>query len=402
MSLTALHTDTAAEQAFWRSQIPTTDLDGLAEMEGVYTDWLRDEARYVVYPATRWDNGAKAYRTDARLEREAAALAQEVWTFTLAVARNDRKTLGKFALNAARAAAYCRSGSTSETYTAASRAVYAAVKSALFDRDSHKADVLAEVSEKAAQYVTAGVMNGTEAPLSGRVEEHVPLLDVFGLVGALEYFHALRPALAAADRHELALSDTSLRREALRALDDATYVVTATRREKDAARGLAAHRALLEGMGAAERVVADAERIAYIASMDPKHRADAGRAQWVLDSHDASSVEALLDTGLDFAADEDEDEDGDEAAEAPLYAVAEGTWDAVAVEFGVQTGEELQAVIAERIATDAKAAGAKDVQTGFIAALTGDSKSARTQRLRRVAKKLDMGKVREVLAAALV
>ena len=399
MSLTALHADTAAEQAFWRSQIPTTDLDGLAEMEGVYTAWLRDEARYVVYPMSRWDREAKAYRTDARLERESAALAQEVWTFTLAVVRNDRKTLTEFALNAARAAAYCRSGSTSETYTAASRAVYAAVKSALFDRDSYKADVMAEVSEKAAHYITVGVTKGAEAPLSGRVEEHMPLLDIFGLVGVLEYFHGLRPALAAADRRELTLSDVNLRRDAHVAQDDFALAVTATQREKYAARSLSAHRASLAGMTNAERLTTEADRVARIAGLDQKYRTAHEHADWVLGAYDASSVEALLDTGLDFAADEDDD---DEVEEAPQYAVAEGTWGAVAVQFGVQSGEDLQAVIAERIATDAKAAGAKDVQTGFIAALTGDSKSAHAQRLRRAAKKLDMNEVRAVLAAALV
>lgn len=398
MSLTTLHTTTAAEQAFWRAQVPTTDLDGLAAMESVYTAWLRDEARYVVYPMTRWDREAKAYRTDARLERESAALAQEVWTFTLAVARNDRATLEKFALNAARAAAYCRSGSTSETFTAASRAVYAAVKSALFDRDSYKADVMAEVSEKAAHYITAGVTKGTEAPLSGRVEEHMPLLDVFGLAGALEYFHALRPALAAADRRELALSSANLTRDTRRALDDATCALSgASIHEKDAARSLAAHRSRLAGMADEERVVAEAERVVAVAKMTGDYRRAAEDAEWMLADRLSASADALLEAGLDFAADED-----DEDENAPTYAVAEGTWDALAVEFGVQSGEELQAVIAERVAAEAKAAGDTEAEGGFITALTGDSKSARTQRLRRVAKKLDMGKVREVLAAALV
>lgn len=398
-TLTTLHADTAAEQAFWRQQIPTTDLDGLTAMESVYTAWLRDEARYIVCPMSRWDREAKAYRTDARLERESAALAQEVWTFTLAVARRDTKTLEKFALNAARAAAYCRSGSTSETFTAASRAVYAAVKSALYDRDSYKVDVMAEVSEKAAHYITAGVTKGTEAPLSGRVEEHMPLLDIFGLVGTLEYFHALRSALAAAERRELTLSDVNLKRDAHVAQDDFALAVTATQREKYAARSLSAHRASLEEMPNAERPTAEADRVVRIAGLDQKYRTAHEHADSVLSAYNASSVEALLDAGLDFAADEDDD---DEVEEAPQYAVSEGTWDAVAVEFGVQSGEELQAVIAERIATDAKAAGAKDVESGFIAALTGDPKCAHAQRLRRAAKKLDMDKVRGVLAAALV
>jgi len=398
MSLTTLHTTTAAEQAFWRAQVPTTDLDGLTAMEGVYTAWLRDEARYVVYPMSRWDNAAKAYRTDARLERESAALAQEVWTFTLAVARNDRATLKKFALNAARAAAFWVGG---EDATAASKAVRAAVKAALRGRDAHREDIEAEVTEKAAHYISAGVTKGTEAPLSGRVEEHMPLLDIFGLVGALEYFHALRPALAAADRHELALSSANLARDTRRALDDATYVLSgASIHEKDAARSLAAHCSRLAGMSDEERVVAEAERVVAVATLSGDYRRAAEDAEWMLADRLSASVDALLEAGLDFAAEEDEDDD--EAEEAPLYAVAEGTWDAVAIEFGVQTGAELQAVIAERIATDAMAAGDKNAKTGFITALTGDSKCAHAQRLRRAAKKLDMDKVREVLAAALV
>ncbi|GAA2570533.1 hypothetical protein [Microbacterium binotii] len=397
MSLTALHADTAAEQAFWRSQIPTTDLDGLAEMEGVYTAWLRDEARYVVYSMSRWDREAKVWRTDARLEREAAALAQEVWTFTLAVARNDAKTLAEFALNAARAAAFWVGG---EDATAASKAVRAAVKAALRGRDAHREDIEAEVTEKAAHYISAGVTKGTEAPLSGRVEEHMPLLDIFGLVGALEYFHALRPALAAADRHEITLSSANLARDTRRALDDATYMLSgASVKEKDAARSLAAHRSRLAGMSDEERVVAEAERVVAVATLSGDYRRAAEDAEWMLADRLSASADALLEAGLDFAADEDEDDD---EAEAPQYAVAEGTWDAVAVEFGVQTGKELQAVIAERIAMDAKASGAKDVESGFITALTGDSKSAYSQRLRRAAKKLDMDKVRGVLAAALV
>lgn len=398
MSLTTLHTTTAAEQAFWRAQVPTTDLDGLIAMEGVYTAWLRDEARYVVYPMTRWDREAKAYRTDARLERESAALAQEVWTFTLAVARNDRATLEKFALNAARAAAFWVGG---EDATAASKAVRAAVKAALRGRDAHREDIEAEVTEKAAHYITAGVTKGTEAPLSGRVEEHMPLLDVFGLVGALEYFHALRPALAAADRRELALSSANLTRDTRRALDDASYALSgASVKEKDATRSLAAHRSRLAGMTDEERVVAEAERVVAVAKMTGDYRRAAEDAEWMLADRLSASADALLEAGLDFAAEEDEDDD--EAEEAPLYAVAEGTWDAVAIEFGVQTGAELQAVIAERIATDAMAAGDKNAKTGFITALTGDSKCAHAQRLRRAAKKLDMDKVREVLAAALV
>lgn len=396
MSLTTLHADTAAEQAFWRAQVPTTNLDGLAEMEGVYTAWLRDEARYVVYPMSRWDREAKAYRTDARLERESAALAQEVWTFTLAVARKDRKTLTEFALNAARAAAFWVGG---EDATAASKAVRAAVKAALRGRDAHREDIEAEVTEKAAHYISAGVTKGTEAPLSGRVEEHMPLLDVFGLVGALEYFHALRPALAAADRSELALSSANLARDTRRALDDATYVLSgASIHEKDAARSLAAHRSRLAGMPDEERVVAEAERVVAVATLSGDYRRAAEDAEWMLADRLSASADALLEAGLDFAADEDDDE----AAEAPQYAVAEGTWDAVAIEFGVQTGAELQAVIAERIATDAMAAGDKNAKTGFIAALTGDPKCAHAQRLRRAAKKLDMDKVRGVLAAALV
>lgn len=394
MSLTTLHTTTAAEQAFWRAQVPTTDLDGLTAMEGVYTAWLRDEARYVVYPMTRWDREAKAYRTDARLERESAALAQEVWTFTLAVARNDRATLEKFALNAARAAAFWVGG---EDATAASKAVRAAVKAALRGRDAHREDITAEVTEKAAHYITAGVTKNTEAPLSGRVEENMPLLDIFGLVGALEYFHALRPALAAADRRELALSSSNLARDTRRALDDATCTLSgATVEEKDAARSLAAHRSRLAGMTDEERVVAEAERVVAVAKMTGDRRRAAEDAEWMLEDRLTASADALLDAGLDFAAEED-DEDA-----APQYAVAEGTWDAVAVRFGVQSGEELQAVIAERMAKDAKAAGAKDVQTGFIAALTGDSTSARTRLLRRRADALDLDEVRAVLAAALI
>lgn len=398
MSLTTLHTTTAAEQAFWRAQVPTTDLDGLAAMESVYTAWLRDEARYVVYPMSRWDNAVKAYRTDARLERESAALAQEVWTFTLAVARNDRATLEKFALNAARAAAFWVGG---EDATAASKAVRAAVKSALRGRDAHREDIEAEVTEKAAHYITAGITQGTEAPLSGRMEENMPLLDIFGLVGALEYFHALRPALAAADRRELALSSANLARDTRRALDDATYVLSgASVKEKDAARSLAAHRSRLAGMPDEERVVAEAERIIAVAALSGDYRRAAEDAEWMLADRLSASAEALLEAGLDFAADEDDEDDEDE--NAPAYAVAEGTWDALAVEFGVQSGEELQAVIAERVAAEAKAAGDTEAESGFITALTGDSKSARTQRLRRAAKKLDMDKVREVLAAALV
>lgn len=390
-TLTELHADTASEQAFWRQQIPATDLDGLAAMEDVYVAWLREEARYVVYPMSRWDNATKSYRTDPRLEREAAALAQEVWTFTLAVARNDSKTLERFALNAARAAAYWVGG---EDVTAASKAVKAAVNSALRGRDAHREDIEAEVSEKAAHYITAGVTQGTEAPLSGKVEEFMPLLDIFGLVGALEYFHALRPALAAADRAELALTDANLARDTRRALDDATYVLSgATVKEKDAARSLAAHRSRLAGMSDDERVVAEAERLVAVEALSGDYRRAAEEAEWMLEDRLSASADALLEAGVDFAADDDDDEDEDEA---PQYAVAEGTWDAAAKQFGVATGDELQAVIAERMAKDAGDKG------GFITALTGDAKSARTQRLRRAAKKLDLAQVREVLAAALV
>ncbi|MEZ3155944.1 hypothetical protein AB1K56_03365 [Microbacterium sp. BWR-S6Y] len=398
MSLSTLHTDTVAEQTFWRQQVPATDLDGLAVMEDVYVAWLRDEARYVVYPMTRWDDTAKAYRTDARLESESAALAQEVWTFTLATARQndeDKKLLAAFALNAARAAAFWVGG---EDVTAASKAVRAAVKSALRGRDAHRGDIESDVAEKAAHYITEPLTAGAAAPLSGRVEEHMPLLDIFGLVGALEYFHALRPALAAAERKELALSDANLARDTRRALDDATRALSgATVEEKDAARSLAAHRSRLAGMTDDERVVLEAERIVAISKMRGYRRWAAEDAAWMLDDRLTASADEMLDAGLDFAAEED-----DEEPKKPMYEVADGSWDALASQFGVQDGAELQAIIAERMATDRKAAGEERVQTGFIAALTGDAKSARAQALRRAAKKLDLDAVRTALAAALV
>lgn len=400
MSIKTLHQDFTTELAFWQAQIPTTDLDGLAAMEAVYTAWLRDEARYVVYPTTRWDNEAKAYRMNDRLERESEALAREVWTFTLAVARKDaedRKFLSKFALNAARAAAFWVGG---DDVTDASKAVRAAVKSALRGRDAHREDIEAEVTEKAAHYISAPLTAGAAAPLSGRVEEHMPLLDIFGLAGLLEYFRDLRSAIAAADRHELALTGANLARDARRALDTATRALSgATLEEKDAARSLAAHRSRLAGMTDDERVVAEAERVVAVAKMTGDRRRAAEDAEWMLEDRLTASADALLDAGLDFAAD---DEDADDEPQAPVYAVTEGSWDALAPQFGVQDGAELQAVIAERMAADAKAAGDADAKGGFITALTGDAKSARTQVLRRRAKALDMDAVRSALSAALV
>lgn len=395
MTLATLHTDFTSELAFWQAQIPECDLAGLAAMEDVYTAWLLEEARYVIYPATRFDRETQAFRTDARREREAAALATEAWLFVHAVATSDKDALDAFALNAARATTFWVGG---DNATAASKAVRAIITKALRGRDAHREDIEAEVSEKAAHYISAGVTAGAAAPVSGNVEEHMPLMDVFGLAGLLEYLHALGPALAAADRSELALTGANLRRDTVRALDDLTYAVSGlTVDEKDAARSLAAHRSNLAGMTDEERVVAEAERITKnAAEKRPERVKAAAGAHTLLDSRSSASVDALSESGFDIAeADDDE-------PEAPRFEVQDGAWDALAADFDFEDGTVFKAVIADRIALDAKAAGDKDAKAGNIAALTGDAKSAETQRLRKRAKALDMDAVRTALSAVLV
>lgn len=399
MTLATLHTDFTSELAFWQAQIPECDLAGLAAMEDVYTAWLLEEARYVIYPATRFDRETQAFRTDARREREAAALATEAWLFVHAVATSDKDALDAFALNAARATTFWVGG---DNATAASKAVRAIITKALRGRDAHREDIEAEVSEKAAHYISAGVTAGAAAPVSGNVEEHMPLMDVFGLAGLLEYLHALGPALAAADRSELALTGANLRRDTVRALDDLTYAFAGmTMDEKDAARSLAAHRSNLAGMTDEERVVAEAERITKnAAEKRPERVKAAAGAGALLDSRSAASVDMLSESGFDIAGADDEDDD--DAPQEPRYEVIEGSWDALAPRFGVENGAELQAIIAERMAAEARAAGDPEAKGGFITALTGEAKSAKTQRLRKRAKALDLVEVRTALAAVLV
>lgn len=300
LTATDLHARIADEVAFYAPHVGVTDREGLKTMEPVYRDWLLAEARHVVYPAARFNRETQTFATDARHEARAERLAADAWAIIMEGVTRPRKSDLRIA------PALSAVATPSAPVAKKAKAVAAAATRVEI---AHRDDVAAEVGFAAARAVTKRYTAAAAAPVSGHVEEHMPLMDIFAAAALLEYLDALTPALAVTKDH--GASEALLAQEA-----------------QDALSSLRDHRAVTQ---------ADHRAARKAAANGEEHAVLAGRSA------------LALDDDLD----------------SPIEDEVEGVWDAALPVFeplGVRDAEELQVIISEMLGEKVgRVEGKKDV-----------------------------------------